>query len=140
MANERGRLGNRCHLIDRRCSHPHDYLAHKHIHGRNEGLNVDPLRTSPSRRGTVDLTRSKVHYEAKKDDRRKRAGRLLRALRSCAYSVTHIAYCSRESLRAKICIYFEIFFSGLEMNVIGYTLKKSELYRCKMLRCFKCYN
>lgn len=78
VANERGRLGNRCHLIDRRCSHPHDYLAHKHIHGRNEGLNVDPLRTGPAGRGIVDLTRSKVHYEAEKDERRKRAGRPLR--------------------------------------------------------------
>lgn len=43
VANEPGRSGNRCHLIDRRSSHPHDYLAHKHIHARNERLNVDPL-------------------------------------------------------------------------------------------------
>nr|KAF7437861.1 hypothetical protein H0235_000252 [Vespula pensylvanica] len=54
VANERGSSGNRCPLIDRRYSHPHDYLAHKHIHDRNEGLNVDPLRTGPSRCGFVD--------------------------------------------------------------------------------------
>jgi len=66
VANERGRLGNRCHLIDRRCSHPHDYLAHKHIRGRNEGPNVDPLRTGPSRREIVGPPRSKVHYAAEK--------------------------------------------------------------------------
>lgn len=54
VANEPGRSGNRCHLIDRRSSHPHDYLAHKHIHDRNERLNADPLRAGPSRRETAD--------------------------------------------------------------------------------------
>lgn len=54
VANEPGRSGNRCHLIDRRSSHPHDYLAHKHIHARNERLNVDPLRARPLPRQTAD--------------------------------------------------------------------------------------
>lgn len=60
VVNEPGRSGNRCHLIDRRSSHPHDYLAHKHIHARNERLNVDPLRARPLPRETADLLCAKT--------------------------------------------------------------------------------